>query len=100
MCFRTYLIEQRSGKDTCATCLIHAKPMEQNYTRELSRATTGTFRLNIPSQRYPPKRPYARPRNGRAINYITARFRKYVKVDLHAVARINRAVANKSGAQV
>lgn len=46
--------------------------VEQNYTRELSRTTTGTFQLNIPSQRYLPKRPYARPRNGRAINYITA----------------------------
>lgn len=68
--------------------------MEQNYTRELSRATTGTFQLNIPSQRYLRKRPYARPRNGRAINYITAYFRKYVKVDLHAPARINRAVAD------
>lgn len=64
--------KRRTGKNTHLHYILVRQTVEQNYTRELSRTTTGTFQLNIPSQRYLPKRPYARPRNGRAINYITA----------------------------
>lgn len=50
--------------------------------------------LNIPLQRYLPKRPYARPRNGRAINYITA-FSQVRKSRSSRSSQINRAVANE-----
>lgn len=60
---------------------LHVKSMEQNYIREavlqlifslFPPSPLLSFQLNIPSQRYLPKQPYARSRNGRAINYITA----------------------------
>lgn len=52
--------------------ITQEKPCYNWYSLSLPAFSLLSFQLNIPSQRYLPKQPYARPRNGRAINYITA----------------------------